>query len=142
MRYVIDASIGFKWHVAEPLSDKAQRLRDNFRNLVHELLAPDLFPSEVANAFLVAERRGRILPGQGLLFLADLFTTLPRLHPSLPDLLPRAYAIAAGTQSSVYDCLYVTLAEKEGCELITADDKLVNRLQPQFPFIVPLASLP
>lgn len=142
MKYVIDASTGFKWEVAEPLSDKAQRLREGFRNLIHELSAPDLFPSEAANAFLVAERRGRILPGQGLVFLADLFTTLPRLHPSFPDLLPRAYAIASATQASVYDCLYVALAEREGCELITADDKLVNRLQSQFPFIVPLASLP
>jgi len=42
----------------------------------------------------------------------------------------------------VYDCLYVALAEREGCELITADDKLVKNLQPHFPFIVPLASLP
>jgi predicted nucleic acid-binding protein len=42
----------------------------------------------------------------------------------------------------IYDCLYVALAEKEGCELITADDKLLKNLQPQSPFIVPLASLP
>ena len=34
------------------------------------------------------------------------------------------------------------LAEQEACELITADDKLVKNLQPHFPFIQPLASLP
>jgi predicted nucleic acid-binding protein len=33
-------------------------------------------------------------------------------------------------------------AEREGCELVTADDKLVKSLLGQFPFIVPLASLP
>jgi predicted nucleic acid-binding protein len=42
----------------------------------------------------------------------------------------------------VYDCLYVALAEREDCEFVTADDKLVRRLQPHFPFIVALAALP
>ena len=142
MRYVIDASTGFKWEVAEPHSDKAQQLRDDFRNAVHELLAPDLFPTEVANALLVAERRGRLLPGQGPVLLADVLTTLPQIHPALPDLVPRAYAIAELTKASVYDCLYVALAERENCEFITADDKLVKKLQPHFPFAIPLSSLP
>ncbi len=42
----------------------------------------------------------------------------------------------------VYDCLYVALAEREGCEFITADDRLVRALKPAFPFIISLASLP
>ena len=44
--------------------------------------------------------------------------------------------------ATVYDCLYVALAEREGCQLITADDKLVRKMQPRFPFVVPLPSLP
>jgi predicted nucleic acid-binding protein len=39
-------------------------------------------------------------------------------------------------------CLYVALAERERCELVTADDKLVRNLQPTFPFVRPLAALP
>ncbi len=42
----------------------------------------------------------------------------------------------------VYDCLYVAPAEREVCQLITADTKLLNNLGTQFPFIVSLASLP
>jgi predicted nucleic acid-binding protein len=34
------------------------------------------------------------------------------------------------------------LAEREQCELVTADDRLVRALQAVFPFILPLASLP
>jgi predicted nucleic acid-binding protein len=41
----------------------------------------------------------------------------------------------------VYDCLYVALAEREGCEFITADDRFVRNLGAQFPFIVSLASM-
>jgi predicted nucleic acid-binding protein len=141
MKYTIDCSVVFKWFVAEDDTDKALRLRDNFLASLVELIAPDLFPTEIANAFLVGERRGRILVGQGAQFLADVLPLLPQLHPALPDLLPRAYAIAEQTGNSVYDCLYVALAERESCELITADDKLVRNLQIQFPFIIPLSSL-
>jgi predicted nucleic acid-binding protein len=63
------------------------------------------------------------------------------LHPNLP-LLPRTYAVSSQARIGVYDCLYVALAERERCELVTADDKLIKNLQAQFPFIVPLSSLP
>ena len=53
----------------------------------------------------------------------------PRLFPSLPDLLPAAFAIASRTRVGVYDCRYVALAEREQCQLVTADDKLVRSLQ-------------
>ena len=36
----------------------------------------------------------------------------------------------------MYDCLYVALAERESFEFLTADDRVVRVLQPQFPFIV------
>jgi predicted nucleic acid-binding protein len=142
MRRVIDCSVAFKWVVAESDTPKAVCLRDDFRNAVVELLAPDLLPVEIANALLVAERGGRIALGQGPRLFGDILNTLPTLYPALPDLLPRAYAIAGLTRASIYDCLYVALAERESCELITADDKLVRNLQPQFPFIVALSSLP
>jgi predicted nucleic acid-binding protein len=74
MKYVIDCSVAFKWAVAETDSDKAISLRDDYRNQVHELLAPDLFSSEIANALLVAERRGRIATGQGAALLDDFFS--------------------------------------------------------------------
>jgi predicted nucleic acid-binding protein len=40
------------------------------------------------------------------------------------------------------ECLYVALAEREACELVTTDQRSINNLAPPFPFIVPLASLP
>jgi predicted nucleic acid-binding protein len=36
----------------------------------------------------------------------------------------------------------VALAEQEGCEVVTADARLIANLQPQFPFILPLSSFP
>ncbi|MBI3411487.1 MAG: type II toxin-antitoxin system VapC family toxin [Planctomycetes bacterium] len=63
------------------------------------------------------------------------------LHPYRP-LLPRAVAISSAMRCGVYDCLYVALAERERCEIITADDKLLKNLGAQFPFIISLASMP
>jgi predicted nucleic acid-binding protein len=65
----------------------------------------------------------------------------PLLHPFLP-LLPRAFAISSAKRVGVYDCIYVALAEHQTCEMVTADDKLINALQKDFPFIVSLASMP
>jgi len=141
MKYVIDSSVAFKWVVAELHSDKAIRLREDYRNGVHLLLAPDIFPAEVANALLVAERRGRINSGQYPQFLADVLTTCPLLNPTLP-LLGKVAVIVASAQISIYDGLYVALAENEQCEFVTADDKLVRTLKPHFPFILSVASLP
>ena len=139
MKYVIDASTAFKWVVVEADDDKAKRLREGYRNGIHELLSPDIFPAEVANALLVAERRGRIADFRPL--LQDVLTTGPQLQASIP-LLPRVTAIVSLVRVSIYDALYVALAERELCALITADDKLLRNLGTQFPFIVPLASMP
>lgn len=61
-------------------------------------------------------------------------------HENLPQ-LSRAVGIASQMRCGVYDCLYVALAEREGCELVTADDKLVKSLKQSFPFIRELASM-
>lgn len=66
--------------------------------------------------------------------LVAVMRNRPDLHPYLP-LLPRAVAISSQTGQGVYDCLYVVLAEREGCELITSDTKLVAKLGQTFPFI-------
>jgi predicted nucleic acid-binding protein len=75
------------------------------------------------------------------MFLADILSSQPKLHPYIP-LLWRAYAISSQARIGVYDCLYVALAEREQCELVTADDRLVRTLKPSFAFITSLAALP
>ena len=66
----------------------------------------------------------------------------PLLHVAHAPLIARAIEISSRTRSGYYDCLYVALAEREKCQLITADQKSINNLAPHFPFIVPLATLP
>ena len=140
MKYVLDASVALKWVLQEPGSDKAVVLREGFRSGVHDLLAPDVFVAEIAHALARAERRNIIAPPKGAVLLADLLTTVPRLSSSLP-LLPEAFSIASAVRISFYDCLYVALADREECELLTADARLVELLQERYPFITALSSL-
>jgi predicted nucleic acid-binding protein len=141
MRRVIDSSVAFKWVVPENDTDKALLLRDDFRTGSAELLAPDVFPIEVAHGLTRAERQGRIAVSQAGLLLADVLSTLPILYPSLPLVL-RACEISSQMRVGIYDCLYVALAEQEGCEFVTADTRLVSHLLASFRFIVPLGSIP
>lgn len=141
MKYVLDSNVAFKWEVPETDTDIAIRLRDAYRNNTHQLRAPDVFPLEIGHALTRAERQKRIKPPDGWAAWLAIMSDTPVLMSSLP-LMPRAYAISSQHRVGIYDCLYIALAESEGCELITADDRLLKNLGPSFAFIIPLASLP
>lgn len=141
MKYILDSSVAVKWILVELHSDKANLLRDDYRNAIHELISPDVFPVEVMHALTKAERQKRISANQGGILWADVMATCPKLVPYL-SLIPRAYDIASQLRIGIYDCLYVAHAEVENCELITADDKLVKNARQQFPFVRHLSTLP
>jgi predicted nucleic acid-binding protein len=110
---VLDASVGLKWVLAEVDSGRAIRLLDDVRAGIRDLIAPDCYTLECAHVLSKSQRRG-IVPDAGKLWL-DLVMDLPALHPSFP-LLDRALEISLAARVGVYDCLYVALAEREGCD--------------------------
>ncbi|MFO0801792.1 MAG: type II toxin-antitoxin system VapC family toxin [Gemmataceae bacterium] len=141
MTYVLDSSVALKWVMVEADSTKAIRLRDDFLNGFHELIAPDLFLPEVANGLASAERQGRIGAGEAIASFLDIVRTAPDLHASRPH-LARAIPLAIAHRRAVYDFTYLALAEAEGCEFITADDQFARGLRTTFPFIRLLNQLP
>ena len=141
MKYVLDSSVAFKWEVPEVHSDKARRIRDEARQGIHELIAPDVFAIEIAHAMTRAERQGRVSIVDGWRLWQAIMAEAPALDDYIP-LLPRAYAISSAARIGVYDCLYVALAERKACEFITADMRILSNLASTFPFILQLAALP
>jgi len=125
--------------LSETDSEGARRLRDDFHAASHELIAPDIFPVECLHALLKAERQKRVIGGLPL--WQAIMVDAPVLVPHIP-LLARAAEIASAARIGVYDCVYVALAEQDGCELVTADAKLVASLRATFPFIRALSSMP
>jgi predicted nucleic acid-binding protein len=141
MKYVLDASVAIRAVLPHPRNPKAIKLRDEYRQQIHELIAPSHFPDEIASALTKAERQRLIAVGDAHTFIQDALNTPPVLHATAA-LMDRAVEISSQTQAAYYDCLYVALAEREQCELVTADSRLVTKLQAQFPFLVELSSLP
>jgi predicted nucleic acid-binding protein len=141
MLYVFDSSVAIKTVLPELDSNKAIRLRDEARAAIHHLLAPDFFPMEVGHSLTRAERHLRISPPDGWNGWKAIMADCPQLYPALP-LMPRAFDISSSLRIGIYDCIYVALAEREGCGFVTADQKLVNNLQQTFPFVLSLSAMP
>ncbi|MBS0204917.1 MAG: type II toxin-antitoxin system VapC family toxin [Planctomycetes bacterium] len=136
--FVLDTSVALKWILPEPDSPQALAFQDDVRNAIHEIIAPDVFAEEVAHVLTKAERKKVVPVGDAATHLRNILRNGPTLHPFLP-LLPRAVEISSATRTAVTDCLFVALAEREGCEVLTADARMLNNL-PGYP-IVSLDSL-
>jgi predicted nucleic acid-binding protein len=122
-----------------PFSRQAQGLRDEFTRQFHDLIAPTCFPDEVASALTKAERQKIIVVGKAVELLSDILQTSPTLIQH-SHLLSRATIISSQTVSGLFDCIYIALAEQEGCEVLTADQKLVRNVQKQYPFVRSIAT--
>jgi predicted nucleic acid-binding protein len=81
-RFVVDASVALKWYLPEVHRLHAQRLRDPR----HDLVAPELFPLEVANTLLKKVRRGefpddRVIPAmRSVGHIVDVLSTRDRVR--------------------------------------------------------------
>jgi predicted nucleic acid-binding protein len=121
--YVVDASVAAKWFLSEEHSERCQKLL----SANCQLLAPDLIWSEVGNVFWKRFRRGELVAEEAIDLIAD-FVRMPfEIVPS-QNLLDLAARIALFMDITVYDALYVALALDRGCEMVTADEKLVKVL--------------
>ncbi|MFC3711430.1 type II toxin-antitoxin system VapC family toxin [Sphingoaurantiacus capsulatus] len=124
MPLAIDASIAFKWFVAEADSEAALSLLDSD----DALWAPDLLLTEVGNALWA---RLRSLPN-GEAVTQEALVRLPRIFTSIApaqELIARAAKIAFEIDHPIYDCVYLALVEREKIELITADARLQRNVR-------------
>ena len=124
-RIVIDSSVLIKWLAPEDDSEAALR----FVEPVWEGHAPDFLLTEVANVAWKKVRRGELdSNARAERFLEEASRTDLAFHPSEPLLAP-ALRIALATGRTVYDSLYLALADQLGTYLVTADRKLFTALQ-------------
>jgi predicted nucleic acid-binding protein len=132
---VLDASVAVKWFLPEAretLTIEAKALLNSYGNSDVEFIVPDLFWVEFAGILWKAIRRDRYPKPSAEAALLSLtqfnFPTFPSLN-----LLDKAFQIATGFDRTVYDSVYVALAEQTKSQLITADEKLANSLAAYFP---------
>jgi predicted nucleic acid-binding protein len=129
---VVDASLAVKWAVEEEYSEEALRLWDLCQARAEVVEAPPIFRPEVTNVLHRKARRGEMDLGEARRAAEYLVGAVAIGEP--PGLYGRAMDLAAAFRlGAVYDSLYVALAELEGCEMWTADRRLVNAVQRDFP---------
>lgn len=119
---VIDASIVLAWYFADEASPAP-----GFMELLAagSLVVPVHFESELANGILVGERRGRSSSGQA----AELMTFVRQLAPERDiegavEAIARILPLARAHNLTIYDALYLELAERRGLPLATRDMNL------------------
>lgn len=121
--YIVDASVVIKWFLPEIHSDAAFRVTQ-----LHERLhVPAFMTMELGNVIAKKIRRKELTRADGTGILKELRHLPLQRHPD-DRLFPAAYELALDTQQSLYDCLYLALAEAVDGQLITADRKFYNAL--------------
>lgn len=124
---VVDASVGIKLFLAEPLSDQAHAL---FAHLADDppaqFYVPDLFYVECANILWTYVQGFGYPAARALQDIRDL-VRLPLMSVSLSMLAAPALALATEIGCTAYDAAYVASARELKLPLITADEALVRR---------------
>jgi len=137
--YVIDASVLVKWflHEKEADRDRALALRDLHISRRSTLFIPQLALLEVLNAVRFSPKADEEDGEMALETLEDLHL---EIKANDVVLLRKANAISWGYKITIYDALYVGLAEQVGHPLITADEVMVKKLKGHS-IVVPLREL-
>lgn len=135
MKFVLDASVAIKCVWPEQNSDKALALID----AGHELIAPDVFVIEVCHVLSKFFRQKKISEADVRVALGAVLDYRPTVEASA-GLIPAAWEIALQSRCSIYDALYIALADREQCAFITADQKLVANVGARYPFLIDLAT--
>jgi len=128
-----------KWflHEKEADRDRALALRDLHISRRSTLFIPQLALLEVLNAVRFSPKADEEDGEMALETLEDLHL---EIKANDVVLLRKANAISWGYKITIYDALYVGLAEQVGHPLITADEVMVKKLKGHS-IVVPLREL-
>jgi predicted nucleic acid-binding protein len=120
MSFVIDASVLLAWLLPDEVDERAEAIVRMLAST--SALAPALWPMEIRNAFLVAERRKRLDPATTRDLIAILSTYPVEIDDGID--LDRATEIARAHRLTIYDAAYLELAVRRRLPLATLDARL------------------
>jgi predicted nucleic acid-binding protein len=123
-RFVLDASVAVAWC----FDDEATKFTEGLLDLLSaggEAMVPSIWPLEISNALLMAERRKRIALAKATALLVRIAGLPISVTPTdsrraFEQILP----MARQQGLSQYDAAYLELAVREGVALATLDGEL------------------
>ena len=126
---VIDASVILKWFSKEIDSDKALKLKESHLSKEFILITPEFLILEIMNALRYKEKdKNKVKEANKALQDIQLNTKL-----LTKELIDKAIENSYEYNITIYDSLYIALAQFNGCPLITADKELYK-----IPNVIPL----
>jgi predicted nucleic acid-binding protein len=125
---VIDCSVVMAWCFEDESSLYAGEILERLAQ--SKAVMPAVWPLEVANALVVAERRKRLTEADATRFIS-LLTSLPITVDveSANRVFPDIIALARRYELSSYDASYLELAMRHALPLATTDEKLKKAAQ-------------
>ena len=123
--FVVDASVAIAWvHPGQATDQTAASLRAVFNGA--PVFVPALWSLEVANALLVLERRGKLASDERKTALGALKRLSVRVDHEMSSIaFTELSALAKRHTLSVYDAVYLELAQRQGLPLACKDGPLL-----------------
>ena len=123
--FVVDNSVVMTWCFEDEANPYADAVLDSLTEAV--AVVPAIWPLEVINVLLVAERKKRLHEADSVRFIS-LLTQLPiMVDRSWPERLMKDFlAIGRAHNLSSYDTAYLELAMRQGLPIATMDQKLLE----------------
>jgi len=118
--FILDTSVAMAWCFEDETNPYADTVLDSL--IDYAALAPSIWPLEVGNVLLVAERRKRMSQPESIRFL-ELLSSLPIKIESFSEqrLFGAVLNLAREQRLSSYDASYLDLAMQTGLKLATLD---------------------
>ena len=141
--WVVDASVAAKWFLKDSFEDHvdlAEEVLVDFLAGDIELHAPRLMSYEVCRLLWKAciaegaEQRSKRLDKETALDCVETLFDLPLVFAEV-SVQEAAESVDRGAryQKNFYDMTYLRLAEELKCRVVTADEKLLRSVPPDFP---------
>jgi predicted nucleic acid-binding protein len=124
MRFVLDASVALGWLIDNPTPSYATRVRQLLLRSSRAVVPP-VWPFEVANGFVTAERRGMLTPLDTVELLQQLDVVMQSIEISHESLsMRRILNTARQSRLTAYDAAYLDLAREKDLPIATLDRHL------------------
>lgn len=120
---VLDASLTLAWALPDEASPYSDAVLKNVA--AGKAWVPAIWPHEIANGLLMAQKRGRYTAAQRVAFVEELLKLPIEVdHRSARAVLDTQASLAEQYSLTAYDAAYLDLALRKGVPLATQDKAL------------------
>lgn len=123
--FVVDNSVVMSWCFKDETNKYADTVLDRLTESA--AVVPSIWPLEVVNVLLLAERQKRLSESDSIRFIT-LLSQLPIVveYERPEKMMRELLALARAYNLSSYDASYLDLAMRKGFPIATLDNKLIE----------------